>query len=95
MLPDSTNLPQVRTEQLLLEGCKAAGVDFAWDSEIVAVDPSPDGVRLATKAGAEWTADYVVGADGAQSAVLDRWRSRWRAAGSSGPTSSPTWRRMT
>ena len=69
MLPHSTNLPQVRTEQLLLEGCKAAGVDFAWDSEIVAVDPSPDGVRLATKAGAEWTADYVVGADGAQSAV--------------------------
>lgn len=30
---------------------------------------SPDGVKLTTQAGVEWTADYVVGADGARSTL--------------------------
>jgi 3-(3-hydroxy-phenyl)propionate hydroxylase len=69
VLPHSTNLAQVVTEGLLLEGCKAAGVDIVWGSEVSAVESSPDGVHLTTTAGVEWAAPYVVGADGGRSAL--------------------------
>jgi 3-(3-hydroxy-phenyl)propionate hydroxylase len=68
-LPHSTNLAQVHTERILLDACKAEGVEFAWDSPVAAVEPRPDGVRLVAAAGAEWHADFVVAADGARSAV--------------------------
>ena len=69
VLPHSTNLTQVATERLLLDACAAAGVTFEWGSEVVTADSSPDGVRLTTAAGDAWTADYVVAADGARSAL--------------------------
>jgi 3-(3-hydroxy-phenyl)propionate hydroxylase len=68
-LPHSTNLSQVVIEQLILDACKRAGVDFVWEQELVTSTTSPDGVVLKTAAGDEWRAAYVVGADGARSVV--------------------------
>jgi 3-(3-hydroxy-phenyl)propionate hydroxylase len=69
VLPHSTNLPQVTTERLLHDACKAAGVEFLWDAPVSGVAPSPDGVELLTARGDRLEADYVIGADGARSAV--------------------------
>ena len=68
-LPPFTSLPQIQTEDLLLGACKQAGVEFVWGAEVEEARVSPDGVLLLTRSGDEWTADYVVGADGARSAV--------------------------
>jgi 3-(3-hydroxy-phenyl)propionate hydroxylase len=68
-LPPFTSLPQIRTEDHLYDACKAAGVEFSWCSPVAEVETTPAGVRLLTEFGDEWTADYVVGADGARSAV--------------------------
>lgn len=68
-LPHSTNLSQVVIERLLLDACKRAGVDFVWDRELVSSTATADGVLLQTSAGEEWSASYVVGADGARSVV--------------------------
>jgi 3-(3-hydroxy-phenyl)propionate hydroxylase len=69
VLPHSTNLAQVETERLLLEACVKVGVSFAWDSAVESVTTSPDGVALRTEAGGEWTARFVVAADGGRSGV--------------------------
>jgi 3-(3-hydroxy-phenyl)propionate hydroxylase len=68
-LPHSTNLSQAATEGLLLDACEAAGLEVIWGSQVAAVRSGPDGVALTTEAGAQWSADYVVGADGAQSTL--------------------------
>jgi 3-(3-hydroxy-phenyl)propionate hydroxylase len=70
-LPHSTNLSQVDIEGILFDACKAAGVEFAWRQEVASVttDGGEGGVALRTTAGDEWRAGYVVGADGARSAV--------------------------
>jgi 3-(3-hydroxy-phenyl)propionate hydroxylase len=68
-LPPFTSLPQVETERILLEACKAAGVEIVFDARVAAVETTPEGVTLATADGASWTADYVIAADGARSAV--------------------------
>src|SRR4029077_13429197 len=59
-LPHSTNLSQVAIEALLLDACKQAGVEFAWEHEIVACTTSGDGVELRTAANEEWRAAYVI-----------------------------------
>jgi 3-(3-hydroxy-phenyl)propionate hydroxylase len=69
VLPHSTNLPQVTTERLLHDACKAAGVEFLWDAPVTGVESRPDGVELTTEGGQRLQAAYVVGADGARSAV--------------------------
>lgn len=69
VLPHFTSLPQVDTERYLLQACKEAGVEFAWNSAVTDVESTPDGVVLTTAAGARWTADYVIAADGASSSV--------------------------
>jgi len=69
VLPHSTNLPQTDTERLLLDACRSAGIEVAWDSRVAAVRSQPDGVVVTTEAGRRWGADYVVAADGAQSTV--------------------------
>jgi 3-(3-hydroxy-phenyl)propionate hydroxylase len=68
-LPHFTSLPQIETERLLLQACKAAGVEFAWNRDVVAATTGPDGVTLTTAAGETWTADYVIAADGSRSSV--------------------------
>jgi 3-(3-hydroxy-phenyl)propionate hydroxylase len=68
-LPHSTSLPQVETERLLLQACKEAGVEFAWNQEVGTAVSGPGGVTLTTTSGDSWHADYVIAADGARSAV--------------------------
>jgi 3-(3-hydroxy-phenyl)propionate hydroxylase len=68
-LPHSTNLSQVAIEGILFDAAKNAGVTFAWGQEVAGVAAEPDAVALATAAGETWRARYVIGADGARSAV--------------------------
>ena len=68
-LPHSTNLSQVRIEAILYDACKQQGVEFSWGQEVTSVETSPEGAELRTAAGEEWRTSYVVGADGARSAV--------------------------
>lgn len=65
-LPHFTSLPQVRTEEFMLEACREAGVDIHWDSPVETVDSGEDGVRVETEGGDVWEADYLIGADGAR-----------------------------
>jgi 3-(3-hydroxy-phenyl)propionate hydroxylase len=69
VLPPLTSLPQVEQERVLFDACKAAGIEFVWEAEIVSVATDPDGVTLTTAGGDTWSARCVVGADGARSAV--------------------------
>jgi 3-(3-hydroxy-phenyl)propionate hydroxylase len=69
VLPHSTNLPQVATERLLQDACKAAGVEFLWDAAVSGVAVTPEGVELTTATGERLRAQFVIGADGARSAV--------------------------
>lgn len=68
-LPHFTSLPQIETERYLLQACKAAGVEFVWNAEVVDATCGPGGVTVTTSAGQRWTADYVIAADGSRSAV--------------------------
>jgi len=69
MLPHSTNLAQVRTEEILLAACQAAGVRFRWGFRVNGVEAGPDGVTLHADDGRTCSAPYAVAADGARSAV--------------------------
>jgi len=68
-LPPFTSLPQVETERLLLDACKAAGVDFVWNQGVAEVESTPDGVTVTTGAGDVAAAQYLIAADGARSGV--------------------------
>jgi len=68
-LPPFTSLPQTDVETHLVEACRAAGVEFAWSEEVQGVAVDSDQVRVTTSVGGEWTADRVVGADGAHSTI--------------------------
>ncbi|MPZ87145.1 MAG: NAD(P)-binding protein [Nitriliruptorales bacterium] len=69
VLPPFSSLPQEDIEQLLLDACKNEGVEFVTGTRVNGVEVKPDGVMLTTEGGVAWEADYVVGADGARSAV--------------------------
>ncbi|MFD9319756.1 FAD-dependent monooxygenase [Streptomyces sp. NPDC060053] len=68
-LPPFTSLRQLDTERFLRAACERAGVDFVWDARITGVRASGSGVALVGEDGREWSAGYVVAADGARSAV--------------------------
>lgn len=68
-LPHFTSLPQVWTEDYMLDALREVGLDVHWDSTVTTVNSSHDGVRVETEDGDEWEAAYVVGADGAGSTV--------------------------
>lgn len=70
-LPALTSLPQVVTERVLLEAAIEAGVEFIWSAPVVGVTASGRGVTINTERGAPITARYVIGADGARSAVRE------------------------
>jgi 3-(3-hydroxy-phenyl)propionate hydroxylase len=68
-LPPFASLAQTEVERLLLDACKQAGVELAWNRNVRNVESRTGGVRLTTTDGTELDADFVVGADGARSAV--------------------------
>jgi 3-(3-hydroxy-phenyl)propionate hydroxylase len=68
-LPPFTSLAQVATERLLLDACKAAGVELAWSHAVSAVDTTPQGVTVELDGGRSLEAQFVVAADGARSMV--------------------------
>ena len=69
--PPMVNLQQCCTEQALVDALAARpGAEIRWQSEMRAIAPGPDGVRLsvATPEGSyELLADWVVATDGARS----------------------------
>lgn len=68
-LPHFTSLPQVRTEDYMLDALRDEGIDVQWDTAVETVETSPDGVTVGTDDGDELETDYLVGADGAGSTV--------------------------
>lgn len=68
-LPHFTSLPQVRTEDYMLDALAEAGIDVHWETPVEGVTASSEGVTVETAGGEEWTTPYLVGADGADSAV--------------------------
>lgn len=68
-LPPFTSLRQIETERLLRVACAAAGVTFHWGSAVFGVETAGRSVSLTTLDSRRWTADFVVAADGARSAI--------------------------
>lgn len=68
-LPPSTSLPQVETERLLLEACQQAGVAFRWAAPVSDVKVAGGEVAVTLESAEQLHAPYVVGADGARSAL--------------------------
>lgn len=68
-LPHFTSLPQVRTEDFLLDTCREADIPIHWNSAVVTVESDSDSVQLETEHGVKYNASYVIGADGAGSEV--------------------------
>ncbi|MFF6949923.1 FAD-dependent monooxygenase [Streptomyces iakyrus] len=67
--PPFTSLRQTDTERFLRAACARAGVGFEWSARVTGVRSTASGVRLTGADGREWSAPYVVAADGARSAV--------------------------
>ncbi len=68
-LPPFTSLHQEIIETHLTKACEQAGIEFVWNAEIQDVESTKESVILITTSGDKWQADYVIGADGAHSAV--------------------------
>ena len=68
-LPPFTSLPQVWTEEILLDTLEEVGIDIHWNTPVETVESRPDGVTVGTGDGETHEASYVVGADGAGSTV--------------------------
>ena len=71
MLPFATNLPQLVTERILLQACVDASVAFLWNTQITGANADAGGVTLDTADRRQIRARYVIGADGARSAVRE------------------------
>lgn len=69
VLPPFTSLPQSEIEIELLLACKAAGVELAWTNLAQEIAIGPDRVEVTTSAGKRWSAERLVGADGARSTI--------------------------
>lgn len=67
--PHFTSLPQVRTEAFMLEALDEAGVEIHWETPVETVGTTDEGVTVTTGDGTEWETPYLIGADGAGSAV--------------------------
>lgn len=69
ILPPFTSLPQVEIERYLFLACQQSGVTFSWNTQVDTVSVQPPSVIATTTSGRTWTASYLIGADGAHSAV--------------------------
>ena len=68
-LPPFTSLPQVWTEDIVMDVLSDLGIDVHWDTPVESITTRPDGVSVETGDGDVHEAPYVVGADGAGSTV--------------------------
>lgn len=68
-LPPLTSLPQSESERLLLGAIKAAGIRIVWEKPVTRVETTEQQAQVTTEDAAQWTADYVIGADGGDSVV--------------------------
>src|SRR5262249_20468858 len=68
-LPPFASLSQAEIECALLAACRAAGVAFVWDAPVTRIEATPDDVTIVSATGQVWTADYLIAADGARSAI--------------------------
>jgi 3-(3-hydroxy-phenyl)propionate hydroxylase len=68
-LPPYASLRQLDTERFLRDACLAAGVDMVWAARIDSVRVDPEQVSVGAEDGRGWTGRYLIGADGARSAV--------------------------
>lgn len=68
-LPHFTSLPQVWTEEFMLDALNEVGVTVHWDTPVETVDPTPQAVEIETGDDRSREAPYLVGADGAGSIV--------------------------
>lgn len=68
-LPHFISMPQVWTEAELLGACRETGVEIRWETPVETVESGPEGVSVSAENGVDVAADYVVGADGAESVV--------------------------
>ncbi len=68
-LPPFTSLSQTEMERHLVQACAASGVEVVRGARVEALMTRSGDVEVRTSAGETWTADYVVGADGARSAI--------------------------
>jgi 2-polyprenyl-6-methoxyphenol hydroxylase-like FAD-dependent oxidoreductase len=70
--PFTLMLPQDQTEAILREALQRRGVLISWEHELTAIEQDPNGATLTLRSGdrdIRVEARYVVGADGAHSAV--------------------------
>jgi 3-(3-hydroxy-phenyl)propionate hydroxylase len=70
-LPHFTSLPQTAVEELLLAACRESGVEIVWESPVTGVTTGTSGVVLEIAAKPPRMTPYVIGADGARSAVRE------------------------
>jgi len=70
-MPHFASLPQTTVEELLLEACRETGVEIAWESKVTGVKTGASGVELELAAKPPRAAPYLIGADGARSAVRE------------------------
>jgi 3-(3-hydroxy-phenyl)propionate hydroxylase len=70
-LPHFTSLPQTTVEQLLLAACRESGVEIDWESRVSGVTTGNSGVVLEIPSKPPRMTPYVIGADGARSAVRE------------------------
>jgi 3-(3-hydroxy-phenyl)propionate hydroxylase len=63
------SLPQKTTEDILMKEAVAHGVQFRWDAPVAGLLTSPNGTTIVLASGEQLAAPYVIGADGARSAV--------------------------
>ena len=68
-LPPFASLPQTVIERELAVACNEAGVEVVRGARVETLAVSDDAVEATTEGGASFGTDYVVGADGARSAV--------------------------
>ncbi|WDL95673.1 FAD-dependent monooxygenase [Alicyclobacillus sp. ALC3] len=68
-LPHFTSLHQSVIEGILYQACVAAGVEFGWSQSVDSLATSATDVRVVTEGGDQWSAEYVIGADGGRSVV--------------------------
>lgn len=69
VMPPFSSLPQQDIERMLLDICRKNGVEFVTATRVTGVETAPDAVFMTTEGEVAWQADYVIGADGARSAV--------------------------